>query len=74
LPALLGVADTQFAMGNQAAAQRAYKDIADRFPEGTYPDRVKTRAEPSPTPAPAAAPAAPAASATVKAAASSETP
>jgi tetratricopeptide (TPR) repeat protein len=45
LPALLGVADTQWASGDRASAARSYKDIADRFPEGTYPSYVKTRAE-----------------------------
>jgi predicted Zn finger-like uncharacterized protein len=45
MPALLGVADTQWASGNRAEAQRGYKEIADRFPEGTYPSYVKTRAE-----------------------------
>jgi len=54
LPALLGLADTQWAGGDRGGAQRSYKDIADRFPEGTYPSYVKTRAEGS---APAAAPA-----------------
>ena len=47
LPALLGVADTEWASGDRASAQRAYKDIEDRFPEGTYPAYVKTRAEPA---------------------------
>jgi tetratricopeptide (TPR) repeat protein len=45
MPALLGVADTEWASGNRADATRKYKDIADRFPEGTYPSYVKTRAE-----------------------------
>jgi tetratricopeptide (TPR) repeat protein len=57
LPALLGVADTEWATGNRGAAQRAYKDIEDRFPEGTYPGYVKTRAD-GPAPAPAATPSA----------------
>jgi tetratricopeptide (TPR) repeat protein len=48
MPALLGVADTQWASGNRAEATRGYKDIANRFPEGTYPSYVKTRAEGSP--------------------------
>jgi predicted Zn finger-like uncharacterized protein len=61
LPALLGVADTEWANGDRANAQGAYKDIADRFPEGTYPAYVASRAE-SPEPAPTApAPAATAA-------------
>jgi predicted Zn finger-like uncharacterized protein len=45
LPALLGVADTQWITGDHGGAVRGYKDIADRFPEGTYPGYVKTRAE-----------------------------
>jgi tetratricopeptide (TPR) repeat protein len=45
LPALLGVADTQWIAGDHASATREYKDIADRFPEGTYPGYVKQRAE-----------------------------
>jgi tetratricopeptide (TPR) repeat protein len=48
LPALLGVADTEWASGDHASAQRSYKDIADRFPEGTYPSYVKTRSELAP--------------------------
>ena len=58
LPALLGLADTQWATGDRASAHRGYRDIADRFPEGTYPAYVK-HARPK---APAAARAAPAAS------------
>jgi tetratricopeptide (TPR) repeat protein len=57
LPALLGMADTEWVSGDRAAAQRVYKDVVDRFPEGTYPGYVKTRAEggaPTPAPAPAA--------------------
>jgi hypothetical protein len=54
LPALLGVADTEWASGDHASAQHAYKDIIDRFPEGTYPPYVKTRVEgAAPAPAPA---------------------
>ncbi len=53
LPALLGLADTQWATGDRATAARGYRDIADRFPEGTYPAYVKQRIEG------AAAPAAP---------------
>lgn len=44
LPALLGNADVTWDMGDRAAAQRNYKEIADRFPEGSYPPRVKQRA------------------------------
>jgi predicted Zn finger-like uncharacterized protein len=45
LPALLGAADTEWATGDRATAIRGYKDIADRFPEGTYPSYVKSRTE-----------------------------
>jgi predicted Zn finger-like uncharacterized protein len=61
LPALLGVADTEWANGDRASAQRAYQDVVDRFPDGTYPSRVKVRAEPptQATPAPSEDPAKP---------------
>jgi hypothetical protein len=52
------VADTQWASGDRGSAQRAYKDIEDRFPEGTYPGYVKTRAGGGAAPAPSSAPAA----------------
>jgi predicted Zn finger-like uncharacterized protein len=52
LPALLGLADTQWASGDRAGATRGYGDIADRFPEGTYPAYVKQRIEGA-SPAPA---------------------
>jgi predicted TPR repeat methyltransferase len=45
LPALLGIADTQWATGDRASATKGYRDIADRFPEGSYPSYVKQRAE-----------------------------
>jgi predicted Zn finger-like uncharacterized protein len=53
LPALLGLADTQWASGDKARAARGYGDIADRFPEGTYPAYVKQRIEGA-SPAPVA--------------------
>jgi tetratricopeptide (TPR) repeat protein len=56
LPALLGVADTQWASGDHASARRSYKDLADRFPEGTYPSYVRGRTEASES-APATPPA-----------------
>jgi tetratricopeptide (TPR) repeat protein len=64
MPAMLGVADTEWSVGDRVSAQREYKDIADRFPDGTYPSYVKTRAEP----------AAPAAGAPGQAAAGTKTP
>jgi tetratricopeptide (TPR) repeat protein len=44
LPALLGLADTQWFGGERAAAVSGYKNIEDHFPEGTYPDYVRSRA------------------------------
>ena len=44
LPALLGLADTQWFGGEKAAAVSGYKNIADHFPEGTYPEYVRSRA------------------------------
>jgi predicted Zn finger-like uncharacterized protein len=55
LPALVGLGDVEWEEGDQPRAQKAYKDIVDRFPEGTYPVRVKQRAEAS-APTPAATP------------------
>jgi tetratricopeptide (TPR) repeat protein len=45
LPALLGVADTEWARGDHAEAAKHYADIVDRFPEGTYPAYVSQRLE-----------------------------
>ncbi len=71
LPALLGLADTEWASGDKASAIKGYGDIADRFPEGTYPAYVKQRTEGG-SAAPAA-PAAPADTAKAPSAASDET-
>ncbi len=43
LPALLGLADTEWASGDHAKASHDYSDIVDRFPEGTYPSYVSKR-------------------------------
>ena len=49
LPALVGLADVQWDSGDRATAQKTYKDVVDRFPEGSYPPRAKQRSEdPSP--------------------------
>ena len=48
LPALIGAADVTWDQGDRAAAQHLYKEIADRFPDGSYPGRVKERAYGSP--------------------------
>lgn len=45
LPALVGAGDVEWESGNKAAAVKAYKEIVDRFPEGSYPARVKQRIE-----------------------------
>src|ERR1019366_9227243 len=55
LPALLGLADIQWASGDRAGATHGYGDIVDRFPEGTYPPYVRQRVK-SPAPAPADTP------------------
>jgi len=62
LPALIGLADATWDLGDHAGAQKQYKEITDRFPDGSYPARVKQRASDSagggsPTPTPTAAPA-----------------
>jgi predicted Zn finger-like uncharacterized protein len=44
LPAMIGLGDVLWDSGDRAGAQRTYKDIVDRFPEGTYPPRAKERA------------------------------
>jgi tetratricopeptide (TPR) repeat protein len=44
LPALIGLADSQWQKGDKPAAVQVYKNIEDHFPEGTYPDYVKIRA------------------------------
>jgi hypothetical protein len=69
LPALLGLADTQWASGDRASATRVYKEIVDRFPEGTYPAYVKQRVEgPPAAPTGGATGAAPGPSAATKSA------
>lgn len=57
LPAMLGLGDVQWESGDKGAAQQTYKDIAERFPETSYPSRVKTRLEAAPSPAPPPSPA-----------------
>ncbi len=44
LPAWLGLADSEWASGDKAAAARVYKDVLGRFPEGSYPAYVTRRA------------------------------
>ncbi len=68
LPALIGLADAEWDLGDKGSAQKRYKDMVDNFPDGALPAHVKSRAEgsapapvpapvPSPAPAPTAAPA-----------------
>lgn len=45
MPALVGLADVEWDAGDRAGAIKMYKDIADRYPEGAYPARVKQRIE-----------------------------
>lgn len=43
LPALVGLADLDWEKGDRDAAMKGYEGIVDRFPQGTYPARVKER-------------------------------
>lgn len=45
MPALVGLADVEWESGDHASALKIYKDIVDRYPAGTYPARVRERAE-----------------------------
>ncbi len=61
VPALVGLADSEWASGDRGSAVKTYKEIVERFPEGTYPPRVKQRAEasaPAPQPTTTAQPTA----------------
>ncbi|HEX7665598.1 MAG TPA: zinc-ribbon domain-containing protein [Polyangiaceae bacterium] len=46
LPALIGEADVTWELNDRSGAQKQYKEITERFPEGSYPARVKQRAQP----------------------------
>jgi predicted Zn finger-like uncharacterized protein len=55
LPALIAVADLEYRQGAHGKAAQAYRDIVNRFPESSYPSRVRERAtvsESAPLPAP----------------------
>ena len=57
LPALIGLADVEWEMGDRASAQRRYKEMVDNFPEPALPQHVKDRAHVSaPAPQPVASP------------------
>ncbi len=71
LPALVGLGDVEWESGDKDEAQKSYRDIADRFPEGTYPGRVKQRANDSASGAPPAATTAPTSASPTAAASSS---
>ena len=53
LPALVGLGDCEWESGDKDEAQKTYHDIVERFPEGTYPGRVTSRANGAPAAAPA---------------------
>jgi predicted Zn finger-like uncharacterized protein len=61
LPALVGLGDVEWESGDKDEAQRTYRDIIDRFPEGTYPVRIRQRSTDSSAgaAAPAASPTSP---------------
>ncbi|MEO8798677.1 MAG: zinc-ribbon domain-containing protein [Polyangiaceae bacterium] len=67
MPALIGEADVTWELNDRASAQKQYKEITERFPEGSYPARVKQRAQPE------ADPPTPIATATATATATSDT-
>ncbi len=48
LPALVGLGDVEWESGDKDEAQRTYRDIIERFPEGTYPARIRKRTNDSP--------------------------
>jgi predicted Zn finger-like uncharacterized protein len=54
LPALIAAADVEWDLGERSAAERSYSDIVNRFPESSYPARVKERStrERAPDPEP----------------------
>jgi predicted Zn finger-like uncharacterized protein len=45
LPALIGLADVEWESGDKSAAEQTYHEITQRFPGGSYPKRVKERAD-----------------------------
>ena len=71
VPALVGLADMEWESGDRGTAVKSYKDIVERFPESSYPGRVKTRAEGG---APAALPTSPTPSTTTTPPSSATTP
>jgi len=75
LPALTGKADVEWEMGDRGPAAKDYKEITDRFPEGSYAARVKERAgEAAPPPPPAPLSASPPSTAPAPTAAPSASP
>jgi predicted Zn finger-like uncharacterized protein len=59
LPALVGLADVEWEMGDRASATKRYKDMLDNFPEGALPSHVRSRAEAGSQPAPPSTDSAP---------------
>jgi tetratricopeptide (TPR) repeat protein len=45
VPALLGLADTLWDLDNKDLARTKYSELIRRAPPGSYPDRVKDRAQ-----------------------------
>ncbi len=57
LPAMIALADTYWASGQQGEAMRIYREIVDRFPESAYPAHIAKRVKgPATEPAEAGAP------------------
>jgi tetratricopeptide (TPR) repeat protein len=50
LPALLGLGDTQWTIGDHDGAVKTYQRIVDSFPTGIYPSYVRRRLEESSSP------------------------
>lgn len=48
LPALVGLGDVEWELGEHESARRTYREITERFPEGAYPARVRERSGESP--------------------------
>lgn len=45
VPALVGLGDVDWDSGDRGSAMKTYKEIVDRFPESSYPIRIKRRVE-----------------------------
>ena len=56
LGAMIALGDLEWDGGDRGAALRVYKDISDRFPDSSYPPRVRDRLAAAAAPAPTAIP------------------